>query len=379
MRPGTPGFSGNRLRQARQARGLSESDLAGKLGVSRQRVSQYELGSHTPSPGFLEELASVLSLPSEYFVWASPGGDGVGPVWFRSLESTTRRAREAAIARFQWLAEIVCELDRQGALPPLTLPQVAPGDPATLGDDDIDRLAGEYRRLMGFENEPIDNLIAEVERRGVVVTQFDLGAPQMDAFSCWEDGGRPYIVLDRDRPAVRQRLDIAHELGHLVLHRWTENGALEHKRAETQAFLFGAELLFPRRAFMREVLPSATLTSLLVPKRRWKVSIKMMIRRAHALGVITRERMQQLFKQYSAAAYGRVGEPFDAIWPAESPALLQRAFATLLSSSVRASALRSIVLPAEDVESLCCLPPTFTGDWFRPAPPKFRPLQGTLF
>jgi Zn-dependent peptidase ImmA (M78 family)/transcriptional regulator with XRE-family HTH domain len=379
MRLGTPGFSGKRLRLARLARALSETDLASKLGVSRQSISQYELGHQTPSPGILGALSGILALPDEYFMAQWNGSEPTQAVWFRSLQSTTRRARDAAMARFCWLLEIVGELERHVPFPAVDLPTVDVGDPLTLSDDDVERLASEYRHSLGVGEEPMPNLVAEVERRGVIVTHFDLLAPQLDAFSCWVGDGRACVVLDEGRPAVRQRLDLAHELGHLVLHRRVQEPTRDHPRYEKQAFRFAAGLLFPRRAFVREVLPEASLSSLLIPKRRWKVSIKMLIRRAHDLHVISADRMKQLFKQYSSAGYGRSGEPLDGTMPAEEPTLLRRAFDAALSSPEAGIGLRSIALPAAEAEHLCALPGGHLANWLVPAPRARPMLQGRLF
>ncbi len=41
--------TGNAVRELRQGRGLSQADLAGRLGVSRQTVNSIETGRYTPS------------------------------------------------------------------------------------------------------------------------------------------------------------------------------------------------------------------------------------------------------------------------------------------------------------------------------------------
>lgn len=67
MRPGTPGFVGERLRQAREARGLSVAALAEIVSVSRQQISQYENGVNTPHPETLLKIAKGLNLPLLFF------------------------------------------------------------------------------------------------------------------------------------------------------------------------------------------------------------------------------------------------------------------------------------------------------------------------
>ena len=51
---------GNTIKQIRLAKGLSQEQLAGLLGVSRQRVSQIESGIHDISVYALRRLLYVL-------------------------------------------------------------------------------------------------------------------------------------------------------------------------------------------------------------------------------------------------------------------------------------------------------------------------------
>lgn len=57
------------IRQAREARGLSQEALAEQLNVSRQAVSKWEMGVSNPTPENLEALSGILEVdfagPSE--------------------------------------------------------------------------------------------------------------------------------------------------------------------------------------------------------------------------------------------------------------------------------------------------------------------------
>lgn len=55
----------NRLRAAREARGLTQADLAGLIGVSRKTVNTVENGVFIPSTVIALKLASVLGEPVE--------------------------------------------------------------------------------------------------------------------------------------------------------------------------------------------------------------------------------------------------------------------------------------------------------------------------
>src|SRR4051794_34291829 len=68
VRTGTPGFVGARLSEAREARGLTATQLGELTGVSSTSISQYEKGKTTPAPRNLNLLANVLNLPEHFFL-----------------------------------------------------------------------------------------------------------------------------------------------------------------------------------------------------------------------------------------------------------------------------------------------------------------------
>jgi transcriptional regulator with XRE-family HTH domain len=60
---GTPRQIGMKLKKAREAKGLSQSDLAKKAGVSRAYVFRLEAGGSDPTVGVLQRLAKALGVP----------------------------------------------------------------------------------------------------------------------------------------------------------------------------------------------------------------------------------------------------------------------------------------------------------------------------
>src|SRR4051794_24295279 len=108
----------------------------------------------------------------------------------------------------------------------------------------------------GLGDGPIASVIALFETHGVVVTRFELGSDEIDAFSCWIKR-RPYVLLGSDKKSCcRSRFDAVHELAHLLLHRHIGQEDLERKgvrdRIETEANMFAGAFLLPRSSIMRE-------------------------------------------------------------------------------------------------------------------------------
>lgn len=56
-----------RIKQARVSRGLSMLELSELASVSKQAISQYELGKNSPSKPVLNRIAGVLKYPGSFF------------------------------------------------------------------------------------------------------------------------------------------------------------------------------------------------------------------------------------------------------------------------------------------------------------------------
>jgi Zn-dependent peptidase ImmA (M78 family) len=106
----------------------------------------------------------------------------------------------------------------------------------------------------------------------------------VDAYS-FDDGYRPTVVLNPAKEDYyRQRFDVAHEIGHLVMHVDAEPGS---KVVENQAHRFAAELLLPEEE-LRDLLPSKADWRILAKlKETYGVSLQALLYRSRALGVMS--------------------------------------------------------------------------------------------
>lgn len=51
---------GNRLRDLREKRNITQTQIAEKLGITQGAVSQWEVGATNPSIGMISKLAEIL-------------------------------------------------------------------------------------------------------------------------------------------------------------------------------------------------------------------------------------------------------------------------------------------------------------------------------
>jgi transcriptional regulator with XRE-family HTH domain len=129
-------FNRHNLRTARELRGLTQTQLASRVGsVASASISQFEKGHARPSAATLERLAQELEVPITFFaapIAARNDSDLDG--FFRSLRSTAPRDRRQARALVEVVRAVTLALESVAALPPLNLPRF-PVMPHTDGDE----------------------------------------------------------------------------------------------------------------------------------------------------------------------------------------------------------------------------------------------------
>jgi Zn-dependent peptidase ImmA (M78 family)/DNA-binding XRE family transcriptional regulator len=358
MRIGTPGFVRSRLVEAREARGLTQMGLADQVGVKRAAIGSYELGDSTPSPEVLERIASTLGLPVRYFFWED-NAPQPSPTFFRAPRSVAPITCTRADRQAKWAGDITDELSHAVLLQKVDFPTFDIPDPVVLTDERIEEIADETRRYWGLGDGPISNVVLLLENKGAVVVRCELGEPRLDGLSHWR-GERPTILLASDRGSgARSRFDAAHELGHLLLHRTVHPERLrkgtDWRLFEDQAHRFAGAFLFPQKAFLEEVV-LVDIDSLQPLKPVWKVSIKMMLKRALALGLMPPEREKQLMINYNRRGY-RTKEPLEEAVPVEQPRMLKRVLELLVHGRGTEAAWEHLPYSLADIERLTGIAP----------------------
>jgi Zn-dependent peptidase ImmA (M78 family) len=363
MKPGTPGFIGIKLKEAREARGISAVSLAELIGVSKQAVSQYENDKQSPRPEVLNEIASQLNLPISYFKFSQKLD--IGTIFYRSMSAATKTARMRAERRYSWLRIIDSYIREFVQFPKLNFPKFdLPSDPKHISNEQIEEIAIETRRFWNIpDGEPIDNIVSLLEQNGSIIARDELEANTLDAFSDVFQSNLDstfYMVLGLDKHiAVRSRFDAAHEYAHRVLHynidRSYLNRTMEYKLIEEQAHRFAGAFLLPANAFAVDFY-SANLDALLSLKPKWLVSIAMMIKRSEDLKFISFEQARWLWISLSKRGW-KIKEPLDDEIKIEQPSLLRKAFELVIDKGIqtRHDILFNIPLNSKDIEKLANL------------------------
>ncbi|MCE9621232.1 MAG: XRE family transcriptional regulator [Actinomycetia bacterium] len=364
MRLPTPGFKSSRLREAREARGLTGVSLEDISGVSARLISNYERDRVSPSPETLAVLASALRMPIDFFLMPDRTLER-GTIFNRSLAATTKRARLRSDHRLTWLRDIADYLSNYVIFPEFNLPQLdVPADPLLLTNDDIEMAAADLRESWNLRRGPIANLVLLLENHGVIVARDQLGAQDLEGKSELPARGRAFVFVGTDRGTpARWRFDAAHELGHLVLHSHVSEAIVRRPEnfslIESQAHRFAAAFMLPAVEFGEELF-AANLDALRALKPRWKTSIAMMITRMSDLGFIDEETKRKLWISYSKRKWRR-HEPFDDTMEPEIPRLLARSFEMTLQEGLQTAddVKTALALEFDDIERLSSLPSGF--------------------
>lgn len=313
-------FSPDKLRLARCAAGRSLADIGELLAVTRQYAHKLEINA-IPSPTQLRQLSELLGVDERFFFTARRGSVDLEQCHFRSVRASSQTLKKTVAAQVEMFELLVDEIEKEVAFPPVNF---KPYEGPLPGAGEIERIAEKFRRDQGLGLGPISSMTKLAEKVGVLVVNLADVDERVDAFSLFNK--RPLIVRSTAKVSPgRQRFDLAHELGHLVMHQGVETGC---RHTEDQANQFASALLMPRASFASEFpamrgryLNWQALKDL---KLRWKVSLKALIYRGRALDLLTADQAKSGFTHLNRKGFTKV-EEYDELLPVESPMLVQRA------------------------------------------------------
>jgi Zn-dependent peptidase ImmA (M78 family)/transcriptional regulator with XRE-family HTH domain len=271
----------NRLRAYRAIEGINQEELARILGISPQMVSAVESGRR--------ELSADLAL-LDYSNERMELPDMSEPL-HRQRASTKVAASARARELLRLGGEVFGDLRHRTPKVPPVAPERVPAPPTF---EEVEDLATDVRLLMGQEEHgPIQNLTSAVERAGVCLIPI-AGLHGIDGLSSWVGEEQiPVIGISPAIPGDRFRFTLAHELGHLIMHK------KKGDQSEHEANRFAGALLFPAPNFKDAMPETPHLKDFTHLKSSWGVAVSMLVYRAHELDYIDDKRYRALQIQMS--------------------------------------------------------------------------------
>jgi transcriptional regulator with XRE-family HTH domain len=216
-----PVVVGQRLRDARRESGLTQEEVALRLGVARTTVVAMEKGERRITPEEFIKLAEVYSRPVNDFLRPGVPLEGLATQFRLALAKAPEAPQlERLSLELQRLAEDYGELERitgSTAARPYPPPFAMEGLPAeSVGE----QAAVNERSRLGLGDGPVLQLRQLLEHDvGVRVFVLDLPSPVAGLFAYSEETGG-CVAINAKHPAERQRWSLAHEYGHFLTARY---------------------------------------------------------------------------------------------------------------------------------------------------------------
>jgi Zn-dependent peptidase ImmA (M78 family)/transcriptional regulator with XRE-family HTH domain len=253
---------GERLKDARKARGLTQEAVATKLDILRTTLVAIEKGERKVTPGELIELARMFGRPVSEFVSLRKNKEPFVPQ-FRlppGQQNVTETEVVAAATELESLARDYVELEEINSVvmrptfPLMYALEVSGATPEQRGEE----VAAEERTRLGLGDGPIADLRALLEEAvGIRVFYLSLPPKVGGLFACNDELGA-CIAINRSHPPTRGNWSLAHEYGHFLTTRYLADVSFTHDHwgklaAERFADSFAKHFLMPRTGVSRRL------------------------------------------------------------------------------------------------------------------------------
>ena len=309
-------FWGKRLELAREFRGLTQTELGDGVAASCALISLCETGKRRdPAPDLVEACGSVLGFAPAFFYGPLEDVFHEDECSFRHRRTTPERMKAQIRAHATLIGLVIDRLRSLFKFPEINLPRIAASSA-----EEIEMAAEQCRQHwnLGLDT-PLLQTGRVLEHAGVIIVRHLVKSTKVDAFSRY--GRTTVIFLNQEiQSTSRWNFDIAHELGHLVMHPGIPTGNIETEKA---ANMFASAFLMPRKAFGREFrMTPFCWDHVFNLKRRWRTSAAAIVKHAYDLGLLGAVEYRKAFKYMSMKGWTK-GEPYEP--PFQQPELLENA------------------------------------------------------
>ena len=303
------------LRLARQRLGMTQKSAAIHLQIAQPVLSRIENGVAEADNDVLRRAATAYDVPLAFFnvrdtvygppVSVHPMARAKADVTARELDMVTAELniRSMQLGRF---------LEAVDFAPTIELPSLSPDQ-----HGNGQRIAEIVRSFWNIPRGPIQDLMGIVEKAGVIVQLSDFSGAGISGISWRVPGKPPIVLLNRFHPGDRLRFTLAHELGHIIMHRFPTAGM------EDEANDFASGFLIPPKDLKAAIAGRKINLSLLASlKPEWRASMQSLlvaIRKADLAGL---NECRYLWQQISAKGW-RTQEPPELDIAIEQPAVMR--------------------------------------------------------
>ncbi|HHP9139881.1 TPA: helix-turn-helix domain-containing protein [Listeria monocytogenes] len=317
-------FFGEKLQSVRELNGLSRKELADKLNLSEQAIWQYENQYTVPKFEVANELKKVFNVKAQFF-YTEPFATNISKVEsiaYRAEDREARKKTKMETTFIDFTSYFLDKFESKLNLPASPLPSLRDESiqlyNMSMETNDrllqLEKIAENARKRLDVQSN--SELLYKLELSGIYILEKNMGT-SIDAYSTWTSQEKPFIILgNKKKSAVRRNFDLAHELGHLLLHYKIDMDSLtkdEHKIIEKEANDFASFFLLPKEQFLKDfstISKKSNPESYLDLKMKYMVSIGALEYRAYKMGLLTFEENRYFYATLNRKDYKK-NEPLD--------------------------------------------------------------------
>ena len=216
---------GDNLKSIQNENNYSQEEMGEIIGVTRQTIARYLNGERILDSGKLYQIAQHFNKSVDYFL-SNNSQESKVSFMFRADDpenNFTKELRDNISKRFNLYHEIIelCDLPIRDYIPEEYNLQIK-GDKLSKEEKAaIEKIAEKQRRYMGIDDALNINVFRLLEENNINIIAEDINDENLDALSAYsKDKGAFIFVNDsKEIPEERKIFSVAHELGHLILHR----------------------------------------------------------------------------------------------------------------------------------------------------------------
>jgi Zn-dependent peptidase ImmA (M78 family) len=299
---------------ARQVRNITQNELAKLINIPDANMNRIEnhIGFYPIEEDLLINICNTLKFRQSFFKKQEdifPPDKG----YFRKRKNIPIKSLNQIVGYMNLYSQFI-----DFFLESINIPDV------NIIDWDIDAMgspedaAKNLREFWKMPTGRIENLSKYLENNGIIIISYPFNSDKMDAFTIHtKKTNRPIIFINKSFPDDRKRLNLAHELGHIILH-YHRYDLSQERDIEKEAYLFASEFLVPNFDYRTQIgKDKLTLSKLISFKSYWKISMMALIKIAEQRNYISSNEARYL---YQLMAPYRKNEPIE-ISGIESPIL----------------------------------------------------------
>ena len=271
---------GKNIKYYRLLKGISQENLAKKIGLNKMAVSNYEKDKRNPDMATIQGIAKALDVSLAALLSQQDQQLCIEHGAFRKHSTIKKETQELILGKLdRYLGRLFNVISILGEA------VLAPRPPFERQRVKDNEEAGQFlRQLLGLPSSgPVGNITDILENQGFIICPVEMDERGFSGNSGIVNG-RPYIAVNTTMPAERQRFTLIHELAHLVF--IFDDGEDDEKMVDSIAGAF----LLPEKDIKRELGPKRTniISDLSIIQKEYGVSLPSIVVRAYQTGVINK-------------------------------------------------------------------------------------------